>query len=118
MLYVSIILAAFLLMLGIVNGWIWLYLPVGLFLIVTIAGLDRPVKKGKAPAVSTGPQVRPIVIRKKYVGPPSIYPERMKMFVVPRWDHNSMWEKSAKGLGKLGVLADRLVAKAVGGGKK
>lgn len=117
MLYVSILLAFFLLFIGFANGWLWLYAPVGLFLLITIAGMGSPPKK-KAPAAAPGPLVRPIVIRKKYVGPPSIYPEKMKMFVVPRWDHNTTFAKAARGLGKLGVMTDRLIARAVGGGKK
>jgi hypothetical protein len=118
MLYISLLLAGLLFFVGITNNWIWLYAPLGLFLLVTLAGLDRPAKK-RAPAAASGPMVRPIVIRKKYVGPPSIYPEHMKMFVVPRWDHHTTYSKAAKGFGKIAVFLDRMLGKAVkGGGRK
>lgn len=117
MLYVSIILAAFLFLLGISNGWAWLYVPLGLFLLITLAGLDKPRSHMEAaPAVSPGPLIRPIVIKKKYVGPPSIYPEKMDILVNPRWDHHTTWEKTARGAGQLGVFIDRMIAKAVKGG--
>ncbi len=52
--------------------------------------------------VSTGkPKVRPIIVKRRYAGPASIYPSRMKIKVNPKWNTNNWWENAflAAGVG-------------------
>jgi len=99
---------------AIYNNFLWLAVPITLLLITNYAGSD---KYNKAPAASSkGPYIRPIVIKKKYVGPASIYPSKMDMRITPHWDHHGMWQKGGKGLGRLVAAADHVVTKALKGG--
>ena len=57
----------------------WLALVFG---VVLIALLLSPEKE-ESPTSSPGPQIRPIIVKRKYVGPESIYPQKMSINITP-----------------------------------
>jgi len=62
---------------GIFYNQIWLSI---IFFAVLMAALLSGKEGGKSPARSD-PAVRPIIVKRKYVGPESIYPKEMKVRV-------------------------------------
>lgn len=60
---------------------------------------------GAKPAPSTkaapaGPKIRPVIIRRRYVGPESIYPQKMSMRVRADWKDPTVFETVTDNLGK------------------
>jgi hypothetical protein len=79
-----------------------------LFLVAGRHGREMPV------AVPEGPMIRPIVVKRRYVGPESIYPEYMKIRVSQPsfWSGDPWWENSGKQIGKLlGRTLNRLTGR-------
>jgi hypothetical protein len=80
---------------GIYFNMLWLTV---IFLIVTVlyfasAARAPKVQRVRVP-VPQGPMVRPIVVKRRYVGPESIYPQKMKVRVTPPgfWTGVPWWE--------------------------
>ena len=71
------VLAIVLIFVGLVYNQIWLSI---VFFAVLMAVLLSGKESGEKP-VATGPKVRPIIVKRKYVGPESIYPKEMKVRV-------------------------------------
>ncbi len=59
-------------------GQIWLAIVFG---VVLIALLVYGSRGGSDRSSASGPAVRPIIVKRKYVGPESIYPKEMKIRV-------------------------------------
>ena len=59
-------------------GQIWLSIIFGVVLIALLVYGSRGNASGPSPS---GPAVRPIIVKRKYVGPESIYPQEMKIRV-------------------------------------
>jgi energy-coupling factor transporter transmembrane protein EcfT len=68
-------------------------------------------ERGTMVPVPEGPMVRPIIVKRRYVGPESIYPSYMKIRVSKPgfWSGDPWWENAGKGIGKfLGPLFRRV----------
>jgi len=63
--------------------------------LVLVLGLEGKPKARGTP--SGGPKVQPIIVKRKYVGPESIYPEKMKIEYNPR-GYN--WKSKTEAFGK------------------
>jgi hypothetical protein len=63
-------------LIGFYLGQIWLSL---IFAIILLALLFSSAKSGTAEPSAGGPAIRPIIVKRKYVGPESIYPPKMKI---------------------------------------
>lgn len=83
---------------GFQYGMLWLSVISGLILAAYVMGF----RKGKRPVASGKPKVRPIIVKRRYTGPASIYPSKMKIKVNPKWDTRTWWERA---LGAGGALA-------------
>ncbi len=71
------VLAVILIFAGLFFNQIWLSI---IFFAVLMAALLSGKDSGEK-SVATGPKVRPIIVKRKYVGPESIYPKQMKVRV-------------------------------------
>jgi hypothetical protein len=97
------VLAIVLIFVGLVYNQIWLSI---VFFAVLMAALLSGKESGKSPAPS-GPAVRPIIVKRKYVGPESIYPKEMKVRITAEDFGSGMpWKISApqrfgEGFGKM-----------------
>jgi len=90
---------------GLAYNMSWLALIAGLLILVYAwGGRTAP----RAPVASGKPKVRPIIVKRRYSGPASIYPSKMKIRVNPAWNTNDWWENAfgAAGTG-LGLLAQK-----------
>ena len=85
-------------------GQVWLSIIFG---VVLIALLVYGSRGGSGRSSASGPAVRPIIVKRKYVGPESIYPKEMKIRVTsekfgagkPGWMLGP--EKIGEGFGRL-----------------
>ncbi len=68
---------------------------IALLMLVLILTLGKEEKKPKG---STGPLVQPIIVKRKYVGPESIYPEKMKIYYNPKGGED--WKDKIEIFGK------------------
>jgi len=97
------VLAIILIFVGLVYNQIWLSI---VFFAVLMAALLSGKDSGEKP-VATGPKVRPIIVKRKYVGPESIYPKEMKVRVTAEDYGTGMpWkiqgpQRLGEGLGKM-----------------
>ena len=97
------VLAVVLIFVGLVYNQIWLSI---IFFAVLMAALLSGKDGGKSRAPS-GPAVRPIIVKRKYVGPESIYPKEMKVRVTAEDFGASMpWrilgpQRLGEGVGKM-----------------
>ena len=71
------VLAIILIFAGLFFNQVWLSI---IFFAVLMAALLSGKESGEKPAPS-GTKVRPIIVKRKYVGPESIYPKEMKVRV-------------------------------------
>lgn len=75
---------------GFSYNMLWLGLIGGFLLVAYLMGFRKERK-----AVPTGgPKVRPIIVKRRYTGPASIYPSKMKIKVKPDWDTRDWWERA------------------------
>jgi len=88
---VTVLLLAGILVLGVYKN-VPLLTVIGAFLLVAYFYGARSVKA--APSGGKKPKVRPIIVRRKYAGPESIYPSDMKMYVENNWNTMNWWEKA------------------------
>ena len=89
-------------------GMLWLSVIGGLILVAYVMGF----RKEKKPVASGKPKVRPIIVKRRYTGPASIYPSKMKIKVNPRWDTRNWWESAFGAGGAIaGLLAQGLAPK-------
>ncbi|MEM0372695.1 MAG: hypothetical protein QXO69_02540 [archaeon] len=67
---------------GLVTGQVWISLifAASVFFIIAFGG----GKKEEKPEAVPSPMVRPIIVKRKYVGPASIYPEKMEITYNPK----------------------------------
>jgi hypothetical protein len=65
---------------GFYLGQVWLSI---IFFVVLCAAL-LSTQKEKRVSVSDGPAIRPIIVKRHYVGPESIYPKEMKIKITPK----------------------------------
>ena len=89
-----------LILLGFYIKMLWLSF---IFIVVLLLYLAVGVKKTPRPvAVPTaaGPRVQPIIIRRKYVGPESIYPKKMNIYVDETGTPTDWREYGPQGVGK------------------
>ncbi|MFC2174429.1 hypothetical protein ACFLQ2_00980 [archaeon] len=100
----TLLLLASIVWVGFTYNMAWLSLISGLLLAVYIWGVRS--EPPPAPVASGMPKVRPIIVKRRYSGPPSIYPSTMRMRVNPRWNTYDWWENAfgAAGVG-VGLLA-------------
>lgn len=75
---VMLILACLIIVAGFYIKQFWLSIFFA-FIVVAIAMVAKPAP-GHAPSGAKGPLVQPIVIRRRYTGPATLYPEKMKIF--------------------------------------
>ena len=62
-----------------------------------------------AKAAPAGPKIRPVIIRRRYVGPESIYPAKMNIRMRPDWKDPTIFEVSTDTLGKAtGAILNRV----------
>lgn len=67
--------------------------------LVAVALAGGSTTKASAPArTSSGVKVQPIIVRRKYVGPENIYPEKMDIVVYPE-QPSKWWATGLKPLG-------------------
>jgi hypothetical protein len=97
---VTVLMLAAILMLGVYKG-IPLLTVIGAFLLVAYFYGARTQKAAPSGGVKR-PKVRPIIVRRRYAGPESIYPSDMKMYVENNWNTMAWWEKA---LGAAGYMA-------------
>lgn len=89
---------------GLYFGQVWLSIIFG---VVLIALLFYGSKGGGGRSAALGPAVQPIIVKRKYVGPESIYPKEMKVRVTSEkfGAGKPIWmlapEKIGEGFGKL-----------------
>lgn len=74
----------------------WLALIGGVVLFAYVLGSREKMK----PVSSGAPKIRPIIIQRKYAGPESIYPSKMKIRVNPNWSSGSLWEIALQAAGR------------------
>jgi hypothetical protein len=88
---------------GLYGNMTWLALIGGILLALYASGArrDKPL-----PEDPTKPKIRPIIVKRRYSGPESIYPSRMKIRVNPKWDTRDWWEAAFNTLGAtVGIMA-------------
>lgn len=81
---------------GLYFGYLWIS---AIFTIVLFTAILT--QKGEKAETFAGPKVRPIIIKRKYVGPESIYPKEMKIKVSTK-DYGTgtpIYVEAAKGAG-------------------
>ncbi len=104
----TVILAFVLILLGFYFQQLWVSF---IFVIVILALIaTTPTKKSRRQAVPRGPIVRPIIVKRRYIGPKSIYPEKMKIKISDKPD--MWWENAGKAPGKFFGNALRTVKNA------
>lgn len=86
---------------------IWFKIPIisVIFAAILVIYFVTAAREPPAPqrsAVPQGPRVRPIVVKRRYVGPDSIYPAKMKIRVTEKgvWTDNPWWEVAGKAVGE------------------
>ena len=92
--------------LGLYGNMMWLSVIGGLLLVGYMFGKRTET----IPVPTGGPKIKPIIIKRRYDGPPSIYPSLMKIRVNPNWNTWKWWENAvgAAGTGTgLGLAALR-----------
>jgi len=95
---------------GLFYNQIWLSI---IFFAVLMAALLSGKEGGKSPAPS-GPAVRPIIVKRKYVGPESIYPKEMKVRVTAE-DFGTPMPWRILGPQRLGEGFGKMLKKLFGG---
>lgn len=88
---------------GFQYGMLWLSVISGLILIAYVMGF----RQRKAPVATGGPKIRPIIVKRRYTGPPSIYPSKMKIKVKPNWDTRDWWERAFGAAGSAAGLVSQ-----------
>lgn len=79
----------------------WLSVISGLLLVAYAFGTrteTKPVSQGGKP------KIRPIIVKRRYEGPASIYPSQMKIKVNPMWNTKDWWENALGAAGTFGGL--------------
>jgi len=74
----TLVFVCIVIIIGFYLNQVWLSL---IFAFVLLAVLFSASKAKEPSATPAGPQVRPIIVKRKYVGPESIYPQKMKIRV-------------------------------------
>ncbi len=106
-----VVLSFILILLGFYLKQLWLSF---IFIMVIFALLlTRPSKKAKK-AAPRGPVVRPIIVKRKYVGPESIYPEKMHVKITPRTP-DDWYEVGGEYLGGFIGKSLRFIKRKLGG---
>ena len=72
---VTVVFVCIAILIGFYINQLWLSI---IFAVVLLALLFTPSAEGKR-AAQAGPKVRPVIVKRKYVGPESIYPKEMKI---------------------------------------
>ena len=75
---------------GFSYNMLWLGIIGGVLFVVYVMGF----RQEKRPVASGGPKIRPIIVKRRYTGPASIYPSKMKIKVRPDWDTRKWWERA------------------------
>lgn len=83
---------------GFITGQIWLSIIFAAAVFFIIAFGSGKNEEKKPEAVPT-PLVRPIIVKRKYVGPSSIYPEKMEIIYNPA-DAPTGYKGKSKPIGK------------------
>ena len=83
---------------GFITGQIWLSIifAAAVFFIIAFGGGKSKEQK---PEAVPAPLVRPIIVKRKYVGPASIYPEKMEITYNPK-DAPPGYKGKSKPIGK------------------
>ena len=98
---VSVIFFFMVIFLGFYFKMVWLSIIFVIILLVYLYGAGS-MKEVRGEAVPKGPMVRPIVVKRRYVGPESIYPKKMFMWVSKPgwWTGDPWWQYAGKGVSK------------------
>lgn len=97
-------------LLGFFLGHIWVSLIFAAVVVAIILTTPLPKATGSEEA---GPIVRPVIVQRKYVGPESIYPEKMKVKIAE--PPPNMYET---GLAPVGDFMGKGLSALLGGKKK
>ena len=90
-------------------GMGWLSVISGLILVAYVMGF----RKEKKPVAGGKPKIRPIIVKRRYTGPASIYPSQMKIKINPKWDTRNWWERAlGAGGAAAGLMAQGFAPKA------
>ncbi len=93
---------------GLRYSMLWLSVISGLILVAYLMGF----RKERHAVASGKPKIRPIIVKRRYTGPASIYPSKMKIKVHPNWDTREWWERALGGGGAVaGLLAQGFAPK-------
>ncbi|MCK4327687.1 MAG: hypothetical protein KAW41_04390 [Candidatus Diapherotrites archaeon] len=108
----TILLLATVVWVGLAYNMAWLSVISGLLIAAYVWGVRN---EPPMPVASGMPKIRPIIVKRRYSGPPSIYPSRMRIRVAPRWNTYQWWENAfgAAGVGA-GLLAQAFKPKGRG----
>jgi len=99
---ITMLLLASVVWVGFTYNMAWLSLISIVLLLVYVFGTrTRP----SAPVASGKPKVRPIIVKRRYTGPASIYPSTMKIRVNPKWNTNDWWENAFQAGGMVAGIA-------------
>ncbi|MCD6522157.1 MAG: hypothetical protein J7K68_00250 [Candidatus Diapherotrites archaeon] len=89
---------------GLYKNMLWLAVIGGFLLFAYMYGArnEKAVPTGGAGK----PKIRPIIVRRRYEGPPSIYPSLMKIRVNPMWNTKNWFENAfaAVAMGTIGMI--------------
>ena len=108
----TVILLVLMIAMGVYANMIWISVIGGLLFLAYVYGArsgdKEPVPEGEG---TPKPKIRPIIVQRKYVGPPSIYPATMSMRVNNNWNTMKAWENAIGGAGSLAAVL-------LGGGRR
>lgn len=90
---------------------LWLSVVFFIVLALFVFGAKPAPSTKAAPA---GPRIRPVIIRRRYVGPESIYPAKMNIRMRPDWKDPTIFEVSTDTLGKATGAIINKVRKMIG----
>lgn len=80
------------------------------FFVVLVLYVFGSKEAPSAAAVPAGPRIRPVIIRRRYMGPASIYPQKMSLRVRPDWKDPTIFETATDSLGKAtGAVMSRVI---------
>lgn len=111
----SLVFICMIILIGYYVHMIWLsFIFAGVFLCFLLAARKKP----EPVAVPAGPKIRPIVVKRRYVGPESIYPRKQLIRVTEPgwWENQPWWEFASKNVGKgIGFITRKGIDLARGG---
>ena len=92
--------------------WISVIFGVLLFLVIVFGRSPAGAGAGAARAGAAGPNVRPIIVKRRYVGEPSLFPGKMDIMLADIYP-DEWWEYGpeavGKGVGRAGGRIKRLL---------